>query len=684
MDHKPKIFLPIIVLALVLTTLFSNVAFMRAGVLDIVTTELDPEHETSEDSFGRSNITVSAYENVTFVPLNNSIDLGLSSKIEPTDLTIDIVEGFEPVERFNHDYDNISIRDLNTMNKSLGQSGDGLRLSFNPKDRSQIAISVYELSFVNDVNISGSHFLSLAITTGNNYSSNEGYVGVALLLRDQRDIRHYVFIHISDLHLTEGYVSSQYFLGSSYGKPYPLYKSMYGSSFGPWFMQLPLSDAFSSLNLTSARLEGLFIGVELFSVPLPYTIMQADVRFRYALVHRQPFSINKRVVNSTEVTFPTIRFLNISGIPCKMLNAIVTGPLQPSYEREEERENKSVKVVEVIYNFSEAFYYNFSEASVHEAHVEGRVNITVWSKTVKKCTLTFNNVTVVDLTNFLLESSQGLVHGFPHDTRLLQVLLTLYKFNAWIFDRTYALLDMTKRGIIEEYFIPDKNEGVIIVDLNEAQLQEANIAIRVANFSLSQVSINGVKKPLHSLLMLNGDMFFTTSIQAEENTSLYNLTCTFSSDPLYSSSTLSPFTVFIENTFFEIYTPFNIEAQLGTQVPVTVNVFTSKTYILKVEYDSRLFELDNDQLMVHKRISYEYFMLKPIHIGRAVTTVHFIDPTAENPTVSIPFLINITHSPAYQIIFYMLAAIAVLSLMYIVGGRNFVDLLLRRHKRKNG
>jgi len=257
----------------------------------------------------------------------------------------------------------------------------------------------------------------------------------------------------------------------------------------------------------------------------------------------------------------------------------------------------------------------------------------------------------------------------------LKAFLIFYKYNAWIFDLTWtSLTNMTKRGITEEHFLPDRNEGVTIVNLSEVQREEASIAIRAGDFSSCEISINGNKKSLNSLLRLDNDMFFVASVQAEKNVSVYAIRCAFSSNPLHSSSTAQPFNLFMDDTLFEIYTPFSIEAQLGTQIPITIRVLALNPHILKINYDSSIFEGDNDELIIHS-LGWKYFMLRPISTGLTTITVDFEDPTTEN-VISIPFLINVRNAFLYQLIPMVLLIATVFSLLYVASGRKLIDRLL--------
>lgn len=666
----------------VLLTLMVMMPYYAVGEGPVSSTARQVSQGQSAD-FGNALVSVSAHENVTFVVSDNSIDLGNSSAVVPSDLTVDVVDGFVPANRFNSGYSYSLYRSANSRDDSLGEVEDGLRLFFSSKDNSKVAIAIYNVTFVQGVNVSQNDYVSLAMSTNSSYDSSEAYMGIALSLRDQQGARQYVVVHISDLFLTQGYTMSQFFLGSGLGKNFPNYGFKYRSSFGPWFAQLRLSEAFSSLGISSASLEGMLVGAELFSIPLPYNITNADVRFHYALVHPQPFSINEMVVNSTEVSIPPTRFLNISGIQTNKLQAAISGSLRPTVQREEDLENGIVKVVEVSYDFPEPLFYNFSESSVSEVSFEGRVNVTVPSKSVRKCTITVNNQTPWDLTNDVLGRVEGGIYRFPSDTRTLQVYLLLYKYNAWLYERIQtAALRVTKNGITDEYFSNDTNEVVILVDLAQAGMQDPRIAVRTAGAMSGDILINDVQRPLDSLLLLNNDVFLATKVVAGADESPYTIKCSFNSNPVYSALTTQPFNVVIDNDYFEIYTPLNGNAEIGVPMPMTVRVFTSKTYDLKLEYDASVFRADIDELMIRKYSNYVYFMLKPLRGGSTEIKVYFIDPLDQNSTVSIPFWVNVNQQLLYEVVPYLFLSVSVLSLVYMVVSRDHMTLLLNRLRRK--
>jgi hypothetical protein len=680
MSDRSRALLLIFVVALLFMSSFSNATSVNSS--EVVTAGLNAVGSAREDLFGKSNVTVLAYQNITFAPINNSVDLGLFSQVEPKALIINVVKGFEPVDRFNSSYTYSFGRESNSANYSLTEADDGLRLFFNTRNNLEPSISLYNMSFVSNVNVSRSDYLSLALSTERGFNSSDGYIGIGLLLRDQQGSRQYVFIHVSNLFSTDAYQLSPYFLGWSYGKEYPQYSFRYRSSSGPWFIQLALNDSLSSLGLSSAQLEGFLLGGELFSIPLPYNSTQIDAKFHYILVHPAPFSINQNTVNSTEILLPPTNYLNISGISCKTANAIVEGPLKPTYEIEEEQENKTVIVSDIFYNISQPLFYNFSQAIVHEARVEGRANITVISKTVRRCTIEINNDTSVDLTEDLLKSARGLVYRFVSNIRSLRVLLTVCRHNAWMYDPAYTNLRFvgTKQGITEEYFVPEKNESFVVIDPNRAGLGEVNIAIGMDNFSSGKVYVNDASMSLSSLIVLDNCVYLAALVKFQEYASTCTIRCSFSSDPIYNSSTVQPFKVFLDDALFEIYTPLNIKAQPTVQIPLTLRISTLKTYTVRVECDPSMLMADNDELMVNKFRSYEYFVLRPVDVGTTAFTLHLTGPTIEYSSVSIPFLVSINYFPFDQVILYAVLLITVLSLGYVIASGNIVDWLLHRNE----
>jgi hypothetical protein len=642
--------------------------------------------ESPEDLFSKSNIAVSAYENVTFVPVNNSIELGNSSLVLPADLTLEVARGFEPASRFNSGYVTSLQRSGNSRENSLVEVEDGIRLFFISKDTSKVAVSMYNMSFMQSVNVSRSDYISLAISTNSSFDSSEGYVGVALLLRDQQGARQYVSIYASGLSSVDTYSTSQWFLGSSLGQSFPYYGFRYGSTSGPWFIQLALAESFSSLGLSSAMLEGFLVGAELFSIPLPYNTTQADVRFHYALVHPQPFSINERLVNSSRMKLGPSRFLNISGISCNKLKVAISGSLRPSDGVLEKQQNGTVEIAEVSYDFPDPLFYNFSESIVSELHFEGKVNVTVPSKTVKECILTFNNQTTWDLTNAVLSSSEGGIYSFPSNTRTLKVHLVLYRFNAWLLWKNplpNATFYATKTGITGEYFSPEKNEVAVSVDLGETAFQEPRIAIRTGGGRSGSIIVNDVQKPVDSLLQIDNDLFLGTLLrgQGEEDDSPYLIKCTFSQNPIYSSLTKQPFNVFIDNTLFEIYTPFNCEARLGVQTPMTLKAFTFRTYVVNIEHDQSVLEFDNDLLMIDRFSSFSYFMFKPLREGSIEIKAHFTDPSNQSASLALPFLVSTQRLAVFEIATYLFFAFTVLSFVYVVSGSDLAHFLKRLRKR---
>ena len=671
-----KKFFVFIVIILFLITSFAEV--YEASSSRDVATDFWSDVETVDDYF-RSNITMPAIQNLTVIPSNPSF-VEVSSQINPTRLLMDIVKGFEPTQRFNStfDFDSISVGKAYVGNCSLRRVDDELLLFLNASSEDHAAIARYNLSFVEPVKIYGSNFISVAFSTSSTYNSSEAYIGVSLLLRDQQGNRHYVSIEVTNRFSTDCFTLSEWFLGWGFAKDlpkYPRYMMRYNSTSGPWFIQLPLSDSFAALNLSSAWLDGLLIGGEIYS-KTPFNIeeiTEVNARIHYVLVHEQPFLINQEIVNSTMMIFPFASSLHFSGISGKRVNVIVEGSLKPSYDKEERLENGTVNTRETFFNLSETLESGVS--------LQGTVKITVLSKSVKKCTLTLNNNTIIDLTDSLL-GSDTIIYKFPADTILLKAHLIFYKFNAWFFSfYGFQPYKITKKGIVEEYFSPNENEGAI--NINPSETFPVNLAISSGNLTPSEITVNGSKKPLESLLILNKEVYWIIPIVIpEENVSLYTVKYILSDEPLYQSLTTSPFSVYIGGHIFEIFTPFNIECQEGTLIPLTIRTYTTpRTYTLKIEYDSSMFEANRDEIMVYaSRLHFEYFMLKPLRTGQTTVNLRIIDPITMDTLFSSPFFVSIKSSFSTQVAIYFLLGVAVFSLIYIFGKESLIKWISRfRH-----
>jgi len=367
--------------------------------------------------------------------------------------------------------------------------------------------------------------------------------------------------------------------------------------------------------------------------------------------------INQEIVNSTMMVLPLTRSLRFSGIPIGRVKVIVEGSLMPSHDKER-RNNETVNIREASFNLSETVE---SGISVH-----GMVNITVFSKTVKKCTLTLDNNTIVDLTDLLL-GNNTIIYVFPADTILLDVHLTLHRFNAWFFDfYGYKPYRITKKGIIDEYFSLNRSEGTI--NINSSETFPANLAISSGNLAPSEITINGNEKTLGSLLILNKEMYWIIpTVISKENVSIYTVKYILSDEPLYQSLTTSPFSVYVDSQLFEIFTPFNIEGQESTIIPLTIQVYAyPRTYTLKIEYDSSMFEADSDEIMVYaSRLYFVYFMLRPLQTGQTTVNLRIIDPITRDTLFSTPFSVTIKSSFFTQVAIYFLLGITLLSLINI-------------------
>jgi len=632
-------------------------------------TDFTLDVKTSE-VWSRSNITIRATENLTITSSNSSF-VELSPKIDPTSSTVNIVRGFEPAQRFDSEFNSTLVRRAHVGNCSLRKVNDELLLFLNASSPYEAAIAAYNLSFTNSVQISESDFISFALSTSSTYNSSEAHIGISLLLRDQRGNGYHIAIQISDQYSEDSFSLSEWFLGHCFTKyppypKYPKYDMKYDSTSGPWFIQLPLAESFTSLNLSSAWLDGLLIGGEIFLTP-PFDIekiTEVDARFHYILVHEQPFTINQEVVNSTVMVLPFASSLRFSGILCESINVIVKGSLEPI--KEERRENATVNIRETLFDLSETLE--------NEASVQAAVKITVLTKAVKKCAITLNNKTMVDVTDSLLRSNT-IIYNFPPNVILLKVHLILYRFNAWFFKfQGFQPSGITKKGIVDEHFFPNKNQGTI--NINSSETSPINLAICSGNLVPSEIRVNEIRKSLDSLLILDEKMYWIVSnVVPDENVSLYTVKYILSDEPLYQSPTTTPFSVYVGGHIFEIYTPFNIESQEGMLMPLTIRTYNPRTYTFKVEYDPSMFEADRNETMVYASGArhFEYFMLKSLRTGQTTISLEIVNPMTMDVIFSSSFLVNIKSSVPNQVIIYYLLCIAVFSLVYLFNKKRFID-----------
>jgi len=654
-----------IIVVLVFATLFSEIYGVYSSTN--MTTKSGSNTETS-NLWSRSNITLPSVQNLTIVPSNSSY-VDLSSEMDPTRSVINVVRGFKPVERFNSDFNSTLVRRASVTDCSLRRVDDELLLFLNASSEYNAAIAAYNLSFENPVGILETSFLSFALSTGSTFNSSEAYIGVSLLLRDHEGNRHYVSIEVSDRFLEDSFSLSEWFLGWGFTKDfpeYPKYSVRYSHTSGPWFTQLPLLDPLRALNLSSAWMDGLMIGGEIYSRP-PFNLTEitdVNARFHYVLVHEQPFMINHEIVNSTMMVFPFSSSLSFSGIPGESVSVVVEGSLKPSYNKEERQENDTVCIRETLFNLSETLE--------SETSVQGTLKISVLTRAVKKCTITLNNKTLVDMTDSLLRSNT-IIYRFPPNTILLKVHLLLYRFNAWFFKLfTFQPSEMTKKGIISEYFSSNRNEGTI--NINSSENFPGNLAIGSGNLVLSEIKVNGTKKLLQSVLVLDEERYWIVlNVIPDDSVSLYTVKFVLSDEPLFQSLTTTPFTVYIGGHVFEVYTPFNIEGQEGTVIPITIRTYTPRTYTLRIEYDPSMMEADTDEKMVYaSRFHFVYFMLTPLQAGHTTIGFEIVDPMTVDVIFSSSFLVNIRSSVPTQMIIYYLVGIAVFSLVYVFSKKIFL------------
>ena len=142
-----------------------------------------------------------------------------------------------------------------------------------------------------------------------------------------------------------------------------------------------------------------------------------------------------------------------------------------------------------------------------------------------------------------------------------------------------------------------------------------------------------------------------------------------SDDPIYESLTANPFPIYVHSCLFEIYTPFNIEEQVGRPIPFTIRTFTPRTHTLEIEYNPSMFEADKDEIMVYSsRFHYEYFMLKPLRTGETTVNLRIVDPITGDTLFSSRFFVDIGSSFSSYMVIHFLLGVAIFSLVYILSG----------------
>jgi len=666
----------------VLVALLLIIPFSRGWAMDSLlnrATNFGLNVETRND-WARSEIAVPAIQNLTLFPSElGSIES--PSEIDPVALKVDIVRGFEPEQRFNSQSNAALWKAYNIENSTLTETRSGLSLflgaTFYP------SYAVYNLSFANPLSVSRTDFISIALSTSSSFNSSQALIGVALILRDQQGNRCHVSIVASDQYSRDSFIMSEWFLGTRFTSElikYPYYSLRYGSISGPWFKQLSLSEPLLVLNLATAWLDGLLVGAEIGYVGSPlwvengvprYNMTEVDATFHFTLVHSQPFLINMQPVNSSVVAFSyQDKGLNVSGIPSRRVGVAIEGFLKPASQKEELLENETIGSHEVFFNMSKA-----AEAGVA---VNAGVNITVFSKSVKKCLLALNNDTLVDLTDTLLRSYTK-VFLFPKDASALKVLLILQRFNAWIFSLSFRdVVNMTKGGIIEEHFSTMDGEGLI--DVNATIGKSTYLAMRTTGLTPRKIMIDGVEKPLTSMLVVDEDVFAIVPLSdSGENFSLHSIQYSLSVGPLYESYTATPFEVHFNGSLFSIFTPFNIEGEQGFYIPITVQMITYRTFVLQVDYDHSFFKAEQKEIMAYStRIHYEYFALKPLQTGQSEVSLEIIDTANKKAAFSISFSVLVSGSLLSQVFLYITFGITVLSVIVIFRGKDLFKRLLCR------
>lgn len=633
---------------------------------------------TSNNIWSQSSISMPATQNLVFSSPNATLEIpSQASPMNLTTLSIDVVRGLEPMQRFGSAFTSTRVRENNVVNSNLTTTNNGISFSYDAS--SYPSYLVYNLSFVTPFIIHSTDLISLGFSTDNSFNSSQGLIGVSFVLRDVQNARYYISAVVSDQNSADSFGLSEWFLGEGFTSQfpkYPAYSLRYNSLSGPWFKQLSLSESFAILNLSSAWVDGLLVGGEIayLGPPLgPQSLKKLDAMFYFTLVHPQPFLINQQFVNSTAMVFPMQNTLSFSGMLFRSVSVTVEGFLKPSSGKEELLTDETASYKEVIFDLARA-----AEAGVA---VNGELNITVFSRNVKKCLLTLDNNTFADLTDTLL-SSKTEAYIFPKTANNLKVELTLYKFNAWIASFSpLNVIHLTKVGIVEEHF--STVEGGGLVDLNVTVGRNTYLAIDLAGLTPRTIAIDGVESPFESILILDEEAFFLVSLHPSIGAfSLSSVQYLLSESPIYESSTATPFSVYFNGSAFKIFTPFNVEGERGLYIPITIQMITFRTFVLQIDFDPAFFEGSKGEVMAYStRIHYEYLTLKPLKTGQSTVSLKISDPTGKNTLFSTLFSIRVSDSLANGFLYFTFG-ITVLSIVVLFGGRNFAKWILRRLGRK--
>jgi len=631
----------------------------------------------SGDPF-KSDITIPVIQNVT-VPFADVVTVNAPPLTTPTVLTIDTARGFEPAERFSGEFNDTLARKSNVGNSTLTNTDTGLLLSFSVENRSEAGIAAYNLTLASPIQVWTTDFVSIAFSTTSEFNSSQAYVGVSLLLRDDSGNRRYLSFEASNQYRKESFEMSKWFLGWGFTtefQEFPHYSFKYGSVSGSWFKQLNLSQAFANLNLSYAWLDGFLLGGEIFSTPIPYSLAQMNVTFNYVNIGAQFFSINGQMINSADMAFPYQKNLTFSGIVGKAVTIGIRGYLKSTSDREDRLENDTISRREVFYNLSQAY-----ESGVITL---GNINLTLFTRSVRNCSLTFDEISTIDLTDTLL-SRNTVISTFPVDVRTVRVLLTLYRFNGWIFTlSSLSFAGVTKHGIMEEHFSTFNDEGDVIVEAAQAG-ENIHLALRVGGLTQVTLTINGVEKPLKSVAVINGDTYLMIPLDTPgQGSSQLLIKYMLGYGPIYQSATERPFNVYADSSFFSIYTPFNVEGELHDPIPLTVQMLTAKTYVLGIVCDPSFFETERTEIMAYaSRAHFEYFMLTPLETGPSVVDFRITDPDAERTIFSASILTIVDDPLISNAVFYLLLIATLVSFGIAIWGSSLSKLLSSFRGRKS-
>jgi hypothetical protein len=190
------------------------------------------DYAASTDTWSRSSISMPATQNLVFSSPNlTTLEIpSQASPINLTTLSIDVVRGLEPMQRFDSAFTSARVRENNVANPNLTTTNNGISLSYDAS--SYPSYVVYNLSFVTPSIIHSADLISLGFSTDSSFNSSQGLIGVSFVLRDAQNARYYISVIVSDQNPADSFGLSEWFLGESYTSQflkYPTYSLRYNS-----------------------------------------------------------------------------------------------------------------------------------------------------------------------------------------------------------------------------------------------------------------------------------------------------------------------------------------------------------------------------------------------------------------------------------------------------------------------